>query len=1436
MENYHSTHSRTGLNGHLCSVYKDGLICDEKLYSNGKVYAIPGDTRYAYEAFYSIYCLSIKNGKTFLTEISKYEIKIDQDENKMLNQRDDFNMSQANINDENVIHNCHNNHTNRSESLCNELQTLQIQEMTKGMFKIVTSLKLFDCSIKCMSQSPDETKILILYEDNLLVMYDEFYNKMYNFQLNETKNMTYIEWMDNNENFAISHDKFYIFTSKLVIKKEIDLHGIFTWRGDYNVFAIVQNDKIMFLEPNGLFHGDAIHINERIIFLKFIDRNKKLILVTEKTDKQCVQIMVCQNWYWYRKLKREIPSNFLGFFSGCFYFLDGKNVVRYEIQDRIDIVGDKLMVVDDCSLFITNLAQKLVPLPFYDYCFKFNNYIKFFAANEKYYAVCIDYNIIVYTHCRKKVFKQKIDEKNAYLLNKITIDSDQLNMHYSYGIKEIIDIKSGKHEKTIENNESCMVYRAKISCSVNNTIETSDKVQGPNEKNNSFDGSDTNKGIESGDSVENFYNADLSNTSLHKNEKTNNQNKFNDININDGFEKSFYSRNKLLKCGAENNKSFLCNIEQIDNEALKQNSFSNKLITNNNCQLNTYKNLTNLDEEDLKTNIHKDYKAALYSDVLPSSINNHKEYILCIKSEDFMKKIKSFRIETVNKNMDFNLEILKTNDDYVVKCFNERIEIKTDNLIIFDLFIIFIYDKNLIIYDLFSKQHEIYPVNEPGLKIVTYISDTKKIVCIAPRGNFESFFSKLLLKLEISKMIANKKYEDAISLITTNLITFDVLIGKVIDIDHFINAFAERNSIITFIEQIYNLFMLYEKSIESKTFLQQDNFDKNISLNTKNKFKNEEHEMRFDKKISSYDSNITKTTINNESCPEETDLKNRISELKKSTDTDKTILEMYKTDDISKNCTNIIKKNNLDHNDEYHNENNIDLIESIILNDKMHKNENKDFVIKKSISKPANKLEKIINELNTFSNAIFDLNTIKKEKTITMIENNKSVIIQNKSQFLNIVIHKLKNKNMIEEIIKVFGKLKLTNEALQFIKEYDLNYIKVLNKSIETEEIIRKSLGLYDLNFTKSVINILQKDLYLDFIEKNQNTEEIEKRILVNKVLDIKEKVLFYMAQKDKIQDEIDYIEEHKLYEFLPIMEKLNNDKIDDLKSVSTLFSDSDLILNRFVKKTGFYLDLFADYISKKNKKQAIIIYIQIKKYKKAFDTCCDIYELHNACEINKKYIENSDHYLQIITLALQKGDFNIVADVYYYYLKDGNKAFEYYLIGKKYYKCYEIDQNKFYLQINNYLSNDIKAIQQELIYFTENIVRFDGIIKKINEQGCDTLTETTFTSNRSRKSTKTKLRNKIGSRYEKEYVLDQIRQLIIRIIKNSINIFKIKNLVDKNIYLLYLNNINNILETIEIDYRRVFDFSNQIYDPERPIIEKIDILPLIDFVNKDIK
>ncbi|EJW02372.1 hypothetical protein EDEG_03195, partial [Edhazardia aedis USNM 41457] len=134
-------------------------------------------------------------------------------------------------------------------------------------------------------------------------------------------------------------------------------------------------------------------------------------------------------------------------------------------------------------------------------------------------------------------------------------------------------------------------------------------------------------------------------------------------------------------------------------------------------------------------------------------------------------------------------------------------------------------------------------------------------------------------------------------------------------------------------------------------------------------------------------------------------------------------------------------------------------------------------------------------------------------------------------------------KDLTSTRVKVMSRIKKTEDAINLLKKsgntHLVNEITVFSSD---SDVIQTTLGLYNLQLAIKLQKILSKDLYSSFITNllEEKVNVIDMRIRVNKMLNRKKKVLFYMNFNSTKDDVEKYVKENNLYNMCVVMDQFN--------------------------------------------------------------------------------------------------------------------------------------------------------------------------------------------------------------------------------------------------------------------------------------------------------
>ncbi|KAI5152491.1 hypothetical protein ENBRE01_2870, partial [Enteropsectra breve] len=310
------------------------------------------------------------------------------------------------ISDENMFYRI-NRYTESVEELGQIQDPIRDVLLTDEGVYILTTQELLHFNSYCELVNSVKVGAFIADANESDVMSFYKVNKKYNKDL-KFKIMTF------NDSIAVVYNHIYIFSNELkfISKLPQEIQDA-TFIKKYNRFACIKGDQIVFIEPNGLEHGDPLptpgFCGNKIEQLYFA--NESLLVLADNIS---TRIYYMKNFYWYKKL--EIPGRFDSINGETLYFnYQGTSEVSYlkmsnakystpeEINKlskwhsvlRVDIGRsiNPFCVIDGNKLKYTNLYRAQIPPPFFYKELEFENNIKSVFYKEGLLFVYVDNSI-----------------------------------------------------------------------------------------------------------------------------------------------------------------------------------------------------------------------------------------------------------------------------------------------------------------------------------------------------------------------------------------------------------------------------------------------------------------------------------------------------------------------------------------------------------------------------------------------------------------------------------------------------------------------------------------------------------------------------------------------------------------------------------------------------------------------------------------------------------------------------------------------------------------------------------------------------------------------------------------------------------------------------------------------------------------------------------
>ncbi|KAI5152490.1 hypothetical protein ENBRE01_2869 [Enteropsectra breve] len=269
-----------------------------------------------------------------------------------------------------------------------------------------------------------------------------------------------------NDSIAVVYNHIYIFSSELkfISKLPQEIQDA-TFIKKYNRFACIKGDQIVFIEPNGLEHGDPLptpgFCGNKIEQLYFA--NESLLVLADSIS---TRIYYMKNFYWYKKL--EIPGRFDSINDETLYYnyqgasevslmkmTDGKHkaseakntILKWHSVIKVDIGRsiNPFCVIDGNKLKYTNLLRPRIPPPFFYKELEFENNIKSVFYKEGLLFIYVDNSI--------DAFKCNVTNNEDTNINTIDGSKTEMNSCFEkkiYPEKQVL--VDERHSKKIKDN------------------------------------------------------------------------------------------------------------------------------------------------------------------------------------------------------------------------------------------------------------------------------------------------------------------------------------------------------------------------------------------------------------------------------------------------------------------------------------------------------------------------------------------------------------------------------------------------------------------------------------------------------------------------------------------------------------------------------------------------------------------------------------------------------------------------------------------------------------------------------------------------------------------------------------------------------------------------------------------------------------------------
>ncbi|AFN83804.1 IkappaB kinase complex protein [Encephalitozoon romaleae SJ-2008] len=214
-----------------------------------------------------------------------------------------------------------------------------------------------------VSISRDESWCVIISTTEIL-LFDTYIDLKKSIGI-EVDNVIRVEWADYGL-FAVLTNSMILFYDtelNLVGKSKEGKYIDVSWRGKYNIFGCTTSTGILFVEPNGLEHGNPLDV--QCSTLSFLE-NEDVLITTEKNDGgSLLKVFYTKNFHWYLKTSKQVPGKFLCTEKNTVVFNDGERLVRVFLFEERTRYGPEYYVIDGNCILYTDFSEKIIPPPFF---------------------------------------------------------------------------------------------------------------------------------------------------------------------------------------------------------------------------------------------------------------------------------------------------------------------------------------------------------------------------------------------------------------------------------------------------------------------------------------------------------------------------------------------------------------------------------------------------------------------------------------------------------------------------------------------------------------------------------------------------------------------------------------------------------------------------------------------------------------------------------------------------------------------------------------------------------------------------------------------------------------------------------------------------------------------------------------------------------------
>lgn len=413
----------------------------------------------------------------------------------------------------------------------------------------------------------------------------------------------------------------------------------------------------------------------------------------------------------------------------------------------------------------------------------------------------------------------------------------------------------------------------------------------------------------------------------------------------------------------------------------------------------------------------------------------------------------------------------------------------------------------------------------------------------------------------------------------------------------------------------------------------------------------------------------------------------------------------------------------------------------------------------------------------------------------------KKLCGRNTKDFFNELFQSLDLERNFKFAIFALVKVKRMDLALQVAKHDMKGGIGYMLSITNMSNIINSALETCEEDLVHEVMKICQKDSS-DFLFLIRNCEKDLRGFKINDFLKNRIDALYHISRTGMVDLEREYIQKH------------------DLVEEALMYEACGLS----IRKEGYYFNLCAELLPPE---KALILFKRAQNIEKALETAIENLYWREALGMCVK--ERQEELGKSLASRLIDSGKNYEAgQLFEEFLGDTEKAFIEYVKAKSMGNALRLCSD------GELLMKEAREILKEKLLVLDDIkksfIKYRDRLKTLEEREDDCMSETSFSYTENRRGSKsTKVKNRPGGGYEKEFVLGKIRDIGLNLMRwrdetedllKVFEKFEMKECIDA-----HNTSFSAVGEVLKMEIDNVFGTEKRhLYESNRPIVEKPDL------------